>query len=345
MLSICMPSNRLLNESRPSIEDISLLSKMYNIESILFDNSRDIQKSKFVEDNSFISVYNKNSPIVGAENSNACISAATRDFILVIGDDDRVGFLSSPQIMLENLPDSYIGIRPLFIPFSNKSGVTSVEAFSTEAETAKERVSQYFAMNGGKNLSFYSIYKRSIFTDLMEEFYQYHPTKAGYADWPLVLALVSMGKISSNKNFIFYYCIDNWFSNEIAKTSIENIYKSASLPLDALCIQSALTALDAFALIARKKSPISTSEKYDASIFAMSAYYNHLIDALKSNQNSEINEKVKLSLNLIDVHHLSDSQRIINLLTVVETWVPGLAKKYQDYFAQTVDPVILEIIG
>jgi hypothetical protein len=340
-----MPSNRLLDESRSSIEDMSLLTRAYDVESILFDNSLDKNKSKFVKENSSISLYNNNSPIVGSENWKACIAAANRNFILMMGDDDRVNFLSNPLPILNNLPDSYIGIRPLFIPFSKTSGVISVESFSTEAETAKDRLSQYFSMNGGKNLSFYSIYKRSIFVDLMQDFYQFHPTKAGYTDWSLVLALISMGKISLNKNLIFYYCIDNWISNDLAQSSNENIYRSAGLPLDALCIQSALTALDSFALIARKNSPVSTSEKYDASIFAMSIYYNGLINALKSNHNSEINEKVKLSLNLIDVHHLSDSQRIINLLTVVETWVPGLAKKYQDYFAQTVDPVILEIIG
>jgi hypothetical protein len=162
-----MPSNRPLDESRSSIEDMSLLSRLYDVESILFDNSLDLKKSKFVEKKLFVSLYNKNSPIIGTENWESCISAANQDFILMMGDDDRVNFLSNPFPVLNDLPDSYIGVRPLFMPFSKKSGVISVDSFSIEAETAKDRLSHYFSINGGKNLSFYSIYKRSIFADLM----------------------------------------------------------------------------------------------------------------------------------------------------------------------------------
>lgn len=345
MLSICMPSNRSFIESRPSIEDISLLSKVYDVESIVFDNSRDVHKSNFIEGDSFISIYNKESPITGSENWRACISEATKDYILMIGDDDRINFLTSPRIMLEKLTDSHIGIRPLFIPFSKFSGPTSVESFSTEANSAKERLAQYFSMNGGKNLSFYSIYKRKIFNDLMHDFYEFHPTKAGYTDWSLVLALVSMGKISTNKNFIFYYCIDNWISSDLVKSSNENIFKSAGLPLDAMCIQSALTALDSFALISRKNSPISAMDKYEASVFAMSTYYNGLINDLKSNGSPDINGKVKSALDLLEIDFQNDSQKIINLLSVVETWIPGLAKKYQNYFSLTVDPFVLDAIN
>jgi hypothetical protein len=345
MLSICMPSNRLLKKSKYSIESISQLSNLYEIESVIFDNSFDMEKSNYIESQSLNIIYNKNSPIGVADNWLACMSAASREFILMVGDDDRLCLLSDPQDYLQNLQDSDVGVRPIFIPFSGTQGVLSVESFSTDAETAKDRVKQYFSMNNGKNLSFYSIYRKAIFVDLMREFYDSHPTKAGFADWPLALALISMGKIKSNKNIIFYYNMDNWSSNEVIVSSNEGIYKSAGLPLDSMCIQSAFTALDVFALIARKKSPISTTEKYDASIFAMSTYYSGLIDVLKSNHNPDIDGKVKLALDLIKGDYLSASQKIINLLTVVETWVPGLAKKYQDYFAQTVDPVILETIG
>jgi hypothetical protein len=340
-----MPSNRSFIESRPSIEDISLLSKIYDAESILFDNSHDTKKAKFVEGNSSVSVYNKKSPINSSDNWRACISAATQKYILMVGDDDRVSFLTSPESILENLSDSYIGVRPLFIPFTKKTGVISAESFSTEGVTAKERLAQYFTNNGGKNLSFYSIYRKDIFVDLMQEFYDLHPTKAGYTDWSIVLALVSMGKISVNKNFIFYYCIDNWNSSELIESSNENIFKSAGLPVDALSIQSAFTALDSFALIARSKSNIPTGEKYDAAIFSLDIYYSGLIAALKSANNQIDCHKVRLALDLVDTDLPSDSQKIINLLTVIETWVPGLARKYQDYFAKIIDPVIMDALG
>lgn len=345
MLSICMPSNRLLMKSKFSIESILRLSNMYDIESIIFDNSLELEKSNYIEGQALATIYNKNAPTGVADNWSACMSAASREFILMVGDDDRLCLLSDPQDYLHNLHVSDVGVRPIFIPFSGTQGVLSVESFSTDAETAKDRLKQYFSMSNGKNLSFYSIYRKEIFIDLMLEFYDFHPTKAGFTDWSLSLALISMGKIKSNKNIIFYYNMDNWSSNEAIGLSNVGIFKSAGLPLDSMCIQSAFTALDSFALIAREKSPISKAEKYDAAIFAMLTYYNALIVSLKSNTDINISEKVKLALDLIEIDHLSDSQRIINLLTVVETWVPGLAKKYQDYFVQTIDPVILEMIS
>ena len=345
MISICMPSNRSLYKCKDSIEDISQLSKLYDIESIIFDNSLNIEKAKYIEAKTSISIYNKNSPNDGNKNWSACISSASRDFILMTGDDDRLNFLSSPETFLDGLPDSHIGIRPMFIPFSKTQGILSVESFSTDAETAKERITQYFSLNNGRNLSFYSIYRKYIFNDLMKEFYDFHPTKAGYTDWSLVLALISMGKIKLNTNVIFYYNMDNWTSGEVIRSSNEGIYKNAGLPLDSMCIQSALTALDSFALIARKKSPLPTIEKYDASIYAMNMFFNSLIVALKGNNNKDIADKIKLSLGLLEMDTQDDSQKLINLLTIVETWIPGLAVKYQDYFKQIIDPDILEMIN
>lgn len=340
-----MPSNRSLYKCKDSIEGISQLSKLYDIESIIFDNSLDVEKSKYIENKTLISIYNKNAPIEVFKNWAACMSTASRDYILMTGDDDRVNFLSSPDGFLKELPDSHVGIRPMFIPFSTTQGILSVESFSTDAETAKERIEQYFSLNNGRNLSFYSIYRKNILNDLMHEFYDYHPTKAGYVDWPLVLALTSMGKIKLNTNVIFYYNMDNWTSSEVIQSSNEDLFKKAGLPLDSMCIQSALIALDAFALIARKKSPLPTIEKYEASIYSMNMYFNGLIVALKSNNNKNIADKVKLSLGLLEIDVQDDSQKLINLLTIVETWIPGLAVKYQDYFKQIIDPEILEMIN
>ena len=340
-----MPSNRSLNKSKDSLEDISQLGKIYNVESIVFDNSSDSDKSNYIENHTHISIYNQNAPMEWSKNWSACMSVASQEFILMAGDDDRVNFLSPPESFLSDLPKSHIGIRPMFIPFSKNQGILSVESFSTDSETAKERIEQYFSMNNGRNLSFYSVYKRTIFIDLMREFYDLHPTKAGYTDWPLALALVSMGQIKLNTNVIFYYNMDNWTSSEIIRSSNEGIYKNAGLPLDSMCIQSALTALDAFALIARKKSPLPTIEKYEASIYAMNIYFNSLIVALKSGNNKEIANKVELSLGLLEMDAQDDSQKLINLLTIVETWIPGLAVKYQDYFKQIIDPDILEMIN
>ena len=344
MLSICMPSNRTLNKSQDSLEDISQLSKIYNIETVVFDNSLDVGKSDYIENKTSISIYNKNAPLEGVKNWSACMSMARRDFILMIGDDDRVNFLSAPEGFIGDLPYSHIGIRPMFIPFTKKQGILSVESFSTDAETAKERIKQYFSMNNGRNLSFYSIYRRTIFLELMCEFYDLHPTKAGYTDWPLALALVSMGKIKLNTNVIFYYNMDNWTSKEVIRASNEGIYRSAGLPLEAMCIQGALIALDAFALIARKKSPLSAVEKYEASMYAMNLYFDSVIVDLKNNKDMLIADKVKLSLQLLEADSCDDLQKLIRLLSVVETWIPGLAKKYQDYFVQIIDPDILDIL-
>lgn len=344
MLSVCMPSNRSLKECRASIEDISRLSKLYQVESILYDNSFDSIKSKYVQSEGCISIYNRNAPSGAVDNWRECIQSANREYLLMMGDDDRVNFLADPNVFLSNLYDQDIGVRPIFIPYSKENGVLSVETFSTDADDAKTRLEQYFSMNGGKNLSFYSIYKKSIFSELMHDFYSFHPTRAGYTDWPLVLALVSMGKIKSNKNIIFYYCIDNWISSGNALSSNESIFKSAGLPLDAICIQPALTALDSFGLIGRKKSRLPIGEKHAASVFAMNAYYNSLIISLEGINKDNRSNKISLALDLISEDVNSTSERLLKLLTVVETWIPGLSKKYQIYFEKTVDPEIFDII-
>lgn len=74
-------------------------------------------------------------------------------------------------------------------------------------------------------------------------------------------------------------------------------------------------------------------------------YFDAVIVDLKANKDILIADKVKLSLQLLETDSCNDLQKLIHLLSVVETWIPGLAKKYQDYFVKIIDPDILDILN
>jgi hypothetical protein len=346
-LSICIPSHARLVDARASIDSARALLSHNGIEVVVSDNSRDVEKAnyyKLLQENNFRyleSLHNN-----GMDNWRNAIDAATGEFIMMLGDDDILVALPGFSVPQPSDLRGLIGFRPTFALFSPDQGIYRPTNFNVQGERAVDRVKDYIQKNGGSNVTIYSGFRRDAWQSLFTNYIVHHPTRAGYTDWSLMLALASAGPVGLANGLVYLYNNSNWDSEEKVSASNHRLAATTGLPPEAVQIQPAFQAIDAFVAICRFDSPVPREEKIDAGLLVTEAYFSTLLKVL--NEHLDLSkppsERLLATAKIaLDARHPLD--QLTACLSIINLWVPTLREPYQIFLDTVLDPAIGKSVG
>jgi hypothetical protein len=262
LLSILMPSNRKLAESRRSIETALAFCEKTNALLIVSDNSGDRQKQMLLDGASQRLRYIQPTDATLHTNLRTLFDAVDTEFLMMTGDDDEI-FVSpndKPRD-LETLTPDCIGIRPLIAVINSEGRVMRVKDFGIEDATPGARVMRYNDKAGGDNAAYYSIFRTKPFVDLFRFFLDHHPLKAGYCDWAIASVLFSYGKLPYDPGIVFKYNYHRWDTAEKLGDQIQSLYAEVGLPETSRRFKLLLLYLDIVILAVRRGSPLDDAGK------------------------------------------------------------------------------------
>ena len=331
-LSIGIPSNRPLAQSRDAIESARAFCLRNGYNLVVSDNSGEAAKRDWLKDilkgDGLIHI--DSPPCEMIDNWFQAFHATTGDFVLMMGDDDTIfGYEDAPAFT--NIPADVIGIRPASIGYGKTEGVMRTYASSINAERGAERVVEYLQTAQGANLGILTFWRRDVFEPIMNLWLKSHPTKATYCDWAVMTAISSSGKVIRHPAACYFYNMQNWLGDSAFVVSqVEKAYAKGGLPPGTVAYERVLNALDSFVFIFRESSPLPYEERFIAAAFTMDLflkpYRENLPVASKHANAVQINT---ISQKLVG---LDDIPSVLNvLLEIAEAIQPGLAQKYRDF--------------
>lgn len=336
-LSIAIPSNRPLARSGQGIESAVSLCKNYGVELAVSDNSGEEEKKKHFEN--LITgdglIYKPSPPCPMIENWFKAMNASEGDFVLMMGDDDRVmalGDLPDTGIMADDI----VSIRPNVIAHHDKKGIVQVNSNEINAQSPMERIMDNLRAGEGLNMALCSFWRRDVFKPMMELHYDHHPTRGIYCDWAWVNALVSSGRVMRAPTMFYFYDVHNWTGNaEAVYKQTEKAFTSCGLPEGSAAYHRLFNAIDSFIYIARSFSPLSAIDKIQTAVICLNLYLMPFAakitaDTLHANS-QEIYNIAKMISGQKDIHIIFDL--IARLLAAIQ---PGLDTSYKAFYKKAV---------
>ncbi len=330
-LSICIPSKRDFQNSKDSISAAIGFCESSNSDLYISDSSQDNNKKVFWQNlklkNFYYSSSNHRKP---ADNWHNAAKKASGMFIGMCSDDDLLLNITKPAIEYSMLPSDIIGIKPTIQLWSETHGIYNTNRFSLEQDTALERVKNYLSNCKGNNTTLYSFFRSHILQDLQEASL-FHPIKAGCADWTLVLALVSSGKVVIDPSKLYIYKNYNWIGTKVdIDNEQKSLYRKVSVSERALYFSLLFRALEGLIYIIRKNSPLKRKEAIEAGEFVFQIYlelfqkeYFKNKDLYFPDEKKKI-EDIKLNLNI--------KEKLDLVLTVIDTFDKEIARKFVTFF-------------
>lgn len=211
LLTIYMPSKRSLAGSRDAIESALAYADHADARLIVSDNSGDMEKRRWLEGRSPRLEAIVSDAESAADNWRAAFGLVETPFLLPMGDDDIVSFRENEEpVDLSTLPADVIGVRPVTQIWTLADGVRQTERFPLIETTPGGRLFEYSRKARGNNSSYYSIFRTAPFLSLMRLFVDSHPTKGGYIDWAICLALFASGRVLHDPSLIYRYDLGRW---------------------------------------------------------------------------------------------------------------------------------------
>ena len=262
LLSVLMPSNRNLAESRKAIETALAFCERRDALLIVSDNSGDPEKRQLLRKASRRLRYIQPADDTPHTNLRTVLAAAETEFVLMMGDDDQLFVSPKDQPLdLASLGPGCIGIRPLVAVANSEGRVIRVKDFPILDETPGRRVMRYNNKAGGDNACYHSIFRRRPFADLITFFLDQHPVKGGYCDWALTCVMFAYGKLPYDPGVVFKYNYHQWDSTEKLDGQRQAIYAAANLPAETERFKLLLLYLDIAVLGLRRGSPLGEAGK------------------------------------------------------------------------------------
>jgi hypothetical protein len=262
LLSVLMPSNRPLAQSRRSIETALAFCEKQDALLIVSDNSRDPDKRALLAGASKRLRY----IVPGEDGLHANLlhvyAAADTEFILMMGDDDEL-FVSPKDrpLRLADVPEGHIGVRPMVAVANSAGRIIRVKDFGVMEETPGGRVMGYNGRAKGDNAAYYSIFRRQPFIDLHRFFFAHHPLKGGYCDWALACAMFSFGKLAYDPGIVFKYNYHQWDEPGKIDEQRHALYAATGLPDHAERFGLLFLYLDMLILACWHGSPLDEPQK------------------------------------------------------------------------------------
>ncbi len=331
-LSIGIPSNRPLTQSRDSIKSAVdfCLRNGYNL--VVSDNSGDAAKRAWLQDiMQGDSLQHIDSPPCDMmDNWFKAFHATTGDFVLMMGDDDTIfGYEEAPAFT--DIPADVVGIHPAVAGYGKAEGIIRMHNSGLAAERGAGRVLEYLQSANGANLGLFTFWRRDVFEPIMKLWLEHHPTKSTYCDWAVMAALSSSGKVLPHPTACYFYNLQNWLGDQdFIRMQVEKAYARGGLPAGAAAYERVLNAIDSFIFTFRSASPLDYEERFIAAAFTMDLYlkpYRENLPLASSHANAaEINA---ISQKLVGLDHIPDVLNV--LLEIADAIQPGLAARYRTF--------------
>lgn len=333
--SVGVPSNRKIDEVGASLDAIITHCKKNKYQLVISDNSGEEKKEKILRqmmqgDDSL--VYLKTPSCGMLENWFHAFTATKGDFVLMIGDDDKL-FNVGPKPDYDFLPKDIIGIKPNVIAYTDAAGLIRVNSNGVQSETAADRVREYYQNANGANLGMCSFWRRDILQSIMELWFLHHPTKGQYCDWAVIAALVSSGRIIQDLASYYFYDLSNWHGDaHFVKSQIENAFLKSGLPAGASAYAALFNALDSFIFINRHTSPVDAAQKWEAAMLCFNSHLNSYVDGLDQGGVEHANAKHirELSRTLASQEDLVSIFKVI--FDILEAIQPDLGVRYERFY-------------
>lgn len=333
-LSIGIPSNRPLAQSRDSIASARAFCLRNGYNLVVSDNSGDSDKRAWLKDvmQGDGLTHIDSPPCDMMDNWFQAFHATTGDFVLMMGDDDAI-FAYEDAPAFSGLAADVVGIRPAIAGYGKAEGIVRMYNSGIFAERGAERVLEYMKTANGANLGIFTFWRRDVFEPIMELWLKSHPTKSTYCDWAVMAALSSCGKVIRHPASCYFYNLQNWLGDaEFIKAQVEKAYAKGGLPPGTAAYERVLNALDSFVFINRAASPLTYEERFIAAAFTMDLYlkpYRENLPVHSGHANAANINKVSQKLVGED-----DIPKVLTiLLEIAEAIQPGLAERYRAFNA------------
>lgn len=330
LLSILLPSNRKLADSRRSIETALAFCEKRDALLIVSDNSRDPEKRQLLKNVSPRLRYVEPPDTTLHTNLRSVFAAAETEFVMMMGDDDEL--FVSPQdqpLDLARVPPECIGVRPLIAVMNSEGRVMRVKDFPILDETPGGRIMRYNDKAGGDNAAFYSIFRRKPYTDLMLFFLDHHPLKASYCDWALASVMFSFGRLPYDPGIVFKYNYHQWDRDEKINGQIEGFYTAVGLPVTARRFKLLLLYLDIVILALHRGSPLNEAGKRDVMATAGRPILEGLMKTIREQPDS-FDDQTKAEADSL-IAEPDGERQLTRAIAMVDRIQPGLAERYRAF--------------
>lgn len=331
LLTLCIPSNRSLERSLATITDALVFAEDRDALVLVSDNSGDAEKAAYWWGKSPRLIYHTSSGTSAFENILAATKLAETPFILLLGDDDRLGM--DPSVLpydLADLPPDYMGIRPKTLLEVTGLGVTRAKEFGIEGERPSQRILEYARKSGGDNSAFYSIFRRDAYVGLLSLFLEHHPIKGAFIDWAFALALFGYGRMIYDPSIIFRYNADQWATGELTDKKNQEIFAACGLPPYTSIYQPLLMALDVFCFVCRPGTLLDREGALDAASIVAGDLMNGFLNQVTRDP-TDYSERMRYLVELASAEGQAFARFQLGLLMVDELR-PGLKDGYLRFF-------------
>ena len=336
-LTICMPSNRDLIDSRGSISSAINFCDLTNSELIVSDNSNDIKKSNYWSNlNLNFLKYDSEAPSESNSNWYNALSKSEGLYGGILSDDDLILNIDKPVVdYKEVFNNNILGIKPIIQLWNEAAGTYQINNFNISDDTAKLRLVKYLTNAKGNNTTLYSFFNKPVYLDLLS-LSLFHPTKGGYTDWAFVAGLVSSGKILVDSSKLLIYRNTNWFgTQDYINEQEKKLYIKAGLDQRCYLFRRLFTAIDSFIYVLRKTSPITREEAIEAATYVFELYLDGFINEVNANKYS-FKEYEKSQVNKISCSsHIEEKLEIT--LQIIDSLNSELKKKYKIFYNKAID--------
>lgn len=329
LLTIYMPSKRSLAGSSDAIESALAYAGHADAQLIVSDNSGDTEKRRWLEGLSPRLQAVVSDAESAADNWRAAFERVKTPFLLPMGDDDLVSFREDEEpVDLAALPADAVGVRPVTQIWTLSDGVRQTERFPLVETTPGARLAEYSRKARGNNSSYYSIFRSAPFLSLMRLFVEEHPTKGGYIDWAICLALFASGRVLHNPSLVYRYDLGRWAEADSLRQTKAKLFTDAGLPDDTEKFWGLLLFLDLYVLLARL--PIEPDARQDANLAGYRMFLKPFLQSVVETP-EKFDETTRYIAELVAVEQRLDM--VFQLAVYLSDCIrPGLKDGYVRFF-------------
>lgn len=334
-LCIGIPSNRKLSACEGSIRSAVTYCRENNVGLYISDNSGDAEKrellSEIVTGDGL--TYVSRPPCGMIDNWFTAFEGTEGDYVLMMGDDDKIVSIGSPLDMSTVAPD-VAGVRPSILAYLDPRGITNLNFAGINSAKPIERIVEHIKSSNGSNIGICSFWRRDVFQSIMALHFKSHPTKGTYCDWALMNGLVSSGKVVKNPMSCYFYDVHNWMGDaDFVQSQLAKAFEASGLPASAAVYATVLNAMDSFIYVARKDSPLSKEDRTAAGLFCLTMLLENYAQRIPS-ASTHPNAKAISTLSHKLIGNKNAASLFDTTLGIVGEMQDGLADKYKIFFEE-----------
>ncbi len=334
-LSICVPSNKNLSNSKESISSAIGFCEATNSELIVSDNSNDENKVNLWNNLSlpYFKFLSSNENENWAANWLNGIQNSNSNFTGIVSDDDLIVNLSSSEFSYNDLEKDVIAVKPIISLWKHEDGIYKLNKYNIDAQNSVDRVLQYLKLNAGNNSTFFSFFR----TNYLREIYtliESHPTKGGYLDWAITITMIASGKIIVDNSKLLIYKNNNWHGDQsFINNKVKELFKNSGLSEDSYKFEMIFRAIDCFILNMRHNSNLEHKEKLEVSIFLLELNIRFFEEYFYQNLSLFSDKEKKQIKEFKNVETVTDKLNIC--LGLISDSMPNLEEKYKNFYSKS----------